>query len=1328
MSSFKRASADAAELAVQARPGFEPLEGRLLLSAPSFDTPLGEQYSVADTGQALAIGIDGYADNGDALTITAVSDDANLQVVVLTDTRFALLHFVAADGTDIGDVLIELFDSYSATAVEQFVTLATTGYDSDGVEDASADPYYTDVAVHRVISNFMIQTGDAENGDGTGGSPLGEFTATVDENLSFSGAGVLAMANSGDVSSSDSQFFITDTAYHSLDGDYLILGQVISGMDIISTLINLPTDSNDKPLGTPILQSVEIISSNQDGVVLLIPQEGFDGSATVTITLNDTTAGTSTSQDIAVVSDPAAGSMGTISMPDQEIFTTAGSTTSFTPEITAPDGVTTMNVAVSSDKAGVTASIDPDTYEVTLTVADDFTGSARIRVTAWPDGYDNYANWPVVEGVVYVNSSGQISLDDPGLLNVTPGELTTITATGGGLAMPAGTTLSVTNPFKTDVISTDSSFHVNITTQSDFTGFFQSTLTASQGTAITQEVGYVQSVSMTLNISSQNADDYPITQFLSQVTDGTGYASVTDGNMLYVANGAAGLSIYDVTDPSAPALLYTYDTSGTLYDVKIIHRTIDGSDHTVAMLCDLDGGIISLDVTTPTSPTALDTVSVDSTNGEYAVSIAIAGNVAYVAEYYGGLVAYDITDLENITELGAYTGKSEIVGVAVEGNYAYITGLNNGDNDYDYWAGLAVIDVTDPTAMSAVGFFDTSKLFKQWGSPWGVAISGNYLYVADQYCGLLVYNISNPTKIKYVSRLVDTSYPWQVTVTDQVAITSGYGEVRLINITNPAKMSVIYSYLAEDQFGLASVSGTTLILPIASIGLVLMDTTVTTVITSAVFISDSGVSVTISIKGGGKLNITTTGVRTGDITNIEVEDPTSKTTVTISTKSGAIASVGSVDIQGSIASFSAPNIDLAGNFVADGTVASLKMHDVIGYDITLHDDSALAINSLVQATITLNRVENSQLDANDEPIKSLTVTRWLDSDATADTITAPSIGTLSVTGNRTGVLGDFQADLLLSGSAAALVLGKVSIAHSLSGSEWDLTGQVGTISVLGIVSGWTFDPQNTVTYVKSMSLGNVSGTASSILVDGAIGSLSAGQWIDGSIGADSIGTLTTGSKTLAGDFSADVTLTGQAGKVTIKHDLSGDWSALSIGTLTVKNDMTGAHLTLTQSADATSKLWALGTLSVAGSINDSWINSAGNIKSITTKLLLDSTIYAGVTATHDTNSDGVFDLFDPNTDTFSQDAYIKSLTVKGDKYGTIALQNSNVAAARLGTVKLANGLLDNSGTSFGLAADTLTKFSYADAALKYTWPNKDPNDATSPHLPAEFVDFAIRLV
>lgn len=176
---------------------------------------------------------------------------------------------------DYGEIKIRLFPELLPQACENFITLAGQGY-------------YDGLTFHRVIQNFMIQSGDPL-GDSSGGESCwgGYFDGGVSDQL-IHVAGALAYANSnGSTATDGSQFYIvtgqqTDNAFlddlvenHDmyftaqareyyteyggipyLDGSYTVFGQVIDGLDIVFQISQTPTDSSDKPEKAIYIESV----------------------------------------------------------------------------------------------------------------------------------------------------------------------------------------------------------------------------------------------------------------------------------------------------------------------------------------------------------------------------------------------------------------------------------------------------------------------------------------------------------------------------------------------------------------------------------------------------------------------------------------------------------------------------------------------------------------------------------------------------------------------------------------------------------------------------------------------------------------------------------------------------------------------------------------------------------------------------------------------------------------------------------------------------------------------------------------------------------------
>ncbi len=159
--------------------------------------------------------------------------------------------------TSEGDIEIELYEDRAPTTVGNFVGLATGEQEwaDPDTDDTRTDPLYNDVLVHRVIPDFMIQTGDP-TGTGRGG-PGYTFDDEFHDELRHDSAGTVSMANRGP-DTNGSQFFITLDAQPHLDDKHAVFGEVTEGMDVVESIGSVPTDGNDKPLQDILLESVEV--------------------------------------------------------------------------------------------------------------------------------------------------------------------------------------------------------------------------------------------------------------------------------------------------------------------------------------------------------------------------------------------------------------------------------------------------------------------------------------------------------------------------------------------------------------------------------------------------------------------------------------------------------------------------------------------------------------------------------------------------------------------------------------------------------------------------------------------------------------------------------------------------------------------------------------------------------------------------------------------------------------------------------------------------------------------------------------------------------------
>jgi peptidyl-prolyl cis-trans isomerase A (cyclophilin A) len=161
--------------------------------------------------------------------------------------------------TDKGEIVAELHYKKAPLTVTNFVGLA------EGTKNSIkqfGQPFYDGLKFHRVLENFMIQTGDPI---GTGnGDPGYKFEDEFHPSLKHTGPGILSMANTTK-DTNGSQFFITHKATPWLDGKHSVFGKVKSGQDVVDAV------EQDN-----VLKSVEIVRIGLDAKLFSATQADFE--------------------------------------------------------------------------------------------------------------------------------------------------------------------------------------------------------------------------------------------------------------------------------------------------------------------------------------------------------------------------------------------------------------------------------------------------------------------------------------------------------------------------------------------------------------------------------------------------------------------------------------------------------------------------------------------------------------------------------------------------------------------------------------------------------------------------------------------------------------------------------------------------------------------------------------------------------------------------------------------------------------------------------------------------------------------------------------------
>lgn len=168
----------------------------------------------------LAMGLSLLVSPALAKDAEAVPQKPVLSAAVDVDPSHDPENILNLDLSNGGRVIIRLMPSWAPNHVEQIKTLTRQGF-------------YNGIIFHRVINDFMAQTGDP-TGTGTGGSQLPDLKAEFNNIPHVRGSVSMARANSPD--SANSQFFIVYYPRFALDRKYTNFGRVIGGMDVVDAI------------------------------------------------------------------------------------------------------------------------------------------------------------------------------------------------------------------------------------------------------------------------------------------------------------------------------------------------------------------------------------------------------------------------------------------------------------------------------------------------------------------------------------------------------------------------------------------------------------------------------------------------------------------------------------------------------------------------------------------------------------------------------------------------------------------------------------------------------------------------------------------------------------------------------------------------------------------------------------------------------------------------------------------------------------------------------------------------------------------------------------
>ncbi len=314
-------------------------------------------------------------------------------------------------------------------------------------------------------------------------------------------------------------------------------------------------------------------------------------------------------------------------------------------------------------------------------------------------------------------------------------------------------------------------------------GPLEATFSPSPGVIRVASVGScAETHSPAFIVSNKNCQDYGSLSQGEHIIDsvdtpGQAFALTTLDNHVFIADGTAGFSVIDYSEPSALLDLGSTGVPGEVTGIAAAPGLL--------AVAASESGLHLYDVSDPLNPVWTGTADTDGS----AFAVTIVGSLAYVSDIDGGLAIVDISQPTAPLVVGTAPTPGDVWGLTLDGGIAYLAAG---------YSGLQVADVSNPAAPQLIGSFDTP------GDASGAQKLGNWLYLADGQ-DVLVFDVSVPASPVLINTIATGNQSYALLIHDDflyVADRDGYTRV-LDLLSDPSEPGVVGDLVSPGEpFGL----------------------------------------------------------------------------------------------------------------------------------------------------------------------------------------------------------------------------------------------------------------------------------------------------------------------------------------------------------------------------------------------------------------------------------------------------------------------------------------------------------------------------------------------